>query len=261
MFLTTQPLWLGAIILLVPTTLLAMAGPIVVRRFVPLDRLRTNNEVAGFKFATVGVLYAVLLAFAVIVVWERFNQADSGVAREASAAATVLRLSRGIDAEHGAAVRKATTDYLTAAVAKDWPAMERGKASPAVTDALNAIYSAVLKFHSFSGNEGIVVADILRQVDRISEARRERLVTANGIVPAIIWLVLFGGAIVTVGFTFFFGTANLRAQSMMTAALSVLIFAGLLTIVAIDHPFAGTVKVGPEALSAVIEDFGGAPAH
>ena len=113
-----------------------------------------------------------------------FNQADSDVAMEASAAATVLRLSRGIDAEHGAAVRKATTDYLTAAVAKDWPAMERGKASPAVTDALNAIYSAVLKFHSFSGNEGIVVADILRQVDRISEARRERLVTANGIVPA-----------------------------------------------------------------------------
>ena len=32
-------------------------------------------------------------------------------------------------------------------------------------------------------------------------------------------------------------------------ALSLLIFAGLLTVVAIDYPFAGTVKVGPEALA------------
>jgi hypothetical protein len=34
----------------------------------------------GVKFATVGVLYAVLLAFAVVVVWEKFNQAESEVA-------------------------------------------------------------------------------------------------------------------------------------------------------------------------------------
>jgi hypothetical protein len=82
---------------------------------------------------------------------------------------------------------------------------------------------------------------------------------ANGIVPAIIWVVLFGGAFLTVGFTFFFGAENLRAQSLMTGALSVLIFAGLLTVVEIDHPFAGTVKVGPEALAAVVKDFVGTP--
>jgi hypothetical protein len=76
-FLTTLPLWLSAVILIVPTTLLAMAGPVIVRRYVEVDQLRTNNEVAGFKFATVGVLYAVLLAFAVVVVWEKFNQAEA----------------------------------------------------------------------------------------------------------------------------------------------------------------------------------------
>jgi hypothetical protein len=45
----------------------------------------------------------------------------------------------------------------------------------------------------------------------------------------------------------------------MTGALSILIFAGLLTVVTIDYPFAGTVKVGPEALAAVVKDFVGAP--
>ena len=34
------------------------------RRYVEVNQLRTNNEVAGCKFATVGVLYAVLLSTA-----------------------------------------------------------------------------------------------------------------------------------------------------------------------------------------------------
>ena len=108
--------------------------------------------------------------------------------------------------------------------------MESGTQSPATTEALNEIYHAVLKFQSLGTDERLVLAEILRQVDRISEARRERRVMADGIVPAIIWVVLFGGAFLTIGFTFFFGAENLRAQSLMTGALSILIFAGLLTL-------------------------------
>lgn len=259
LFLTTHPIWIAAAVLLVPTTVAAMCGPAIVRRYVPLNRLRSNNEVAGFKFATVGVIYAVLLAFAIVIVWERFNQADNDVAKEASAAATVLRLTQGLDALHGDAIRKATIAYLNDAIAKDWPAMADGRASHAVTVTLTGIYGAVLKFHAFDANEALVVAEILRNVDRIGDARRARLVTASGIVPGIIWIVLFVGAFVTIGFTFFFGTANLRAQSLMSGALSILIFGGLLTIVAIDHPFAGTVHVGPDALAAVVADFSAAP--
>jgi len=254
-FLSTQPLWLTALILLGPTTILAMSGPVIVRRYVKLERLRANNEVAGFKFATVGVIYAVLLAFAIIVVWERFNKAEGDVAKEAGAAATVFRLVQGLDADHAAAIRKATSDYLHAAIARDWPAMNRGEASHEVTLALNDIYKSVLNFHAFDPKEAFVLAETLHNLDEISDARRERLVTASGVVPDIIWMVLLAGAFVTVGFTFFFGTANLRAQVAMSGALSILIFGGLMTIIVIDHPFAGPVRVGPEALAAVVKDF------
>jgi hypothetical protein len=156
--LANAPVWVSAIVMIVVPTLVAMAGPIVVRKYVSLERLSTNNEVAGFKFATVGVLYAVLLAFVVIVVWEKFSDAEADVSREAG------------------------------------------------------------------------------------------------------WLVLFGGAALTIGFTFFFGTVNLRAQAVMTGALAMLIFSGLLVIVTIDHPFTGAVKVTPEALLEVIHDLGPGPA-
>ena len=80
-FLATQQLWISALLLVVLTTLAAIAGAVLVRRLVPLDRLRSNNEVAGFTFATVGVLYAVLLAFATVVVWEKFSNAENIVAQ------------------------------------------------------------------------------------------------------------------------------------------------------------------------------------
>jgi hypothetical protein len=203
----------------------------------------------------------VLLAFAVIVVWEKFDQAESGVAKEATAGVTIIRLAQGIDPDHGAAVRKATIDYLTTTIARDWPAMQQGRLSTVSTEALAKVYGVLLKFHGFDASEGLMVAEILRQVDRLSEARRERLVAADGVVPDIIWLVLFVGAFLTVGFTFFFGTENVRAHALMTAALSAMIFTGLLTIVAIDHPFAGTVKVGPDANAGVVADFAGPATH
>ncbi len=238
-----------------------MLGPIIVRRRVSLQKLSTNNEVAGFKFATVGVLYAVLLAFVVIVVWEKFSDAETGVAREAGAATTIYRLANGIAAEPGDALRTGVTRYLEAAIAKDWPAMEQGKGSLVVTQALNDLYSELLSYNPSDRRGAAIFTEILHQLDLVTEARRARLVMAAGIVPGIVWMVLFGGAFVTIGFTFFFGTVNLRAQSMMTGALSLLIFSGLLIIIAIDHPFAGSVKVGSEALSAVVEDFDQGPHH
>jgi Protein of unknown function (DUF4239) len=89
----------------------------------PLERLATNNEVAGFEFAAVAVLYAVLLAFAVIVVWERFSDAESNVAKGAGAAATIYRLSQGISGEPGIALRAELTNYLKVTISDDWPAM------------------------------------------------------------------------------------------------------------------------------------------
>jgi Protein of unknown function (DUF4239) len=256
LWLTTLPLWLAGILVVGVPVLLAMVGPVVVRRLVNVERLSVNNEVAGFKFASVGVLYAVLLGFAVIVVWQKFCDAENAVAQEASAAATIYHLTDGIGGQSGPALHQGMTAYLNAAIVEDWPAMESGTGSNVATRALAHVYAVMLKYKPRDRRDTALLTEILRELDLVTQARRARLVLASGVVPGVIWLVLFGGAFLTVSFTFFFGAENLRAQSLMAGALALLIFSGLLIIVAIDHPFAGTVKVGPEALSSVLEDFG-----
>src|SRR5580704_16871935 len=137
MLFLTNHLWLSGLFFLGAAALFAIAGPVIVRRHMSLESLTANNEVAGFKFAVIGVLYAVLLAFAVVVVWEKFNDAEKDIAQEAGAAATIYRLSEQTGADPGTAIREAITNYLKAAIAEDWPAMEQGRISPKVTHALN----------------------------------------------------------------------------------------------------------------------------
>ncbi|MEZ0168538.1 hypothetical protein [Microvirga sp. TS319] len=253
--LATQPVWLSSILLVGMMSLVAMIGPVVVRRRVALNRLRRNNEVAGFLFATIGVLYAVLLGFAVISAWEKFSDAENIVAQEAAAVATLYRLAEGIGGDPGMALRAGLDRYIKAAVAEDWPAMEHGEGSHAVTETLSATYRALLTFAPSDSRGAALLEEALHQLDTVTQNRRTRLVMAPGIIPRVLWFVLSGGAVVTIGFTLFFGTESLRVQVIMTAILSFLIFSGLLIITAIDRPFAGTVKVRPDALLALLEDF------
>ncbi len=252
-FLTTRPIWVLCLLALLLTAL-AMGGPFLVRRYVTLERLTTNNEVAGFKFATLGVLYAVLLAFAVIVVWERFHDAEHAVAAEAGAAATLYRLSLGMG-QSGELFRKRLDEYLEVEVASEWPEMQNGHGSPAGTDALTRLYQATLSYQPTDFRGQTFEYTVLQELGSLTQARRDRLVLAAGAVPGVVWLVLFTGAVLTITFTFFFGTVNVRNQSLMTGALALLIFSVLMIAVAIDRPFAGQVQISAEPLQEIYAHF------
>jgi hypothetical protein len=253
-FLTSQSPWISGAIIVGGGTLLSVIGPALVRRYVSLDRLTINNEIAGFKFATVGVLYAVLLAFVIIVVWEKFSDAETNVVREAGAAENLYRLSQGLGDFDGADLRKSVATYLKAAMSDDWPAMDKGgvNAGGPAKQALDRIYRMLAVVND--QRDRALIVEIFSQLDRMTEARRSRLIAAEGAVPNVIWLVLLGGAAVTISFTFFFGTESLLAQTMMTALLALLIFSELLVVIEIDRPFTGAVKVHPTALAEVLAD-------
>lgn len=55
---------------------------------------------------------------------------------------------------------------------------------------------------------------------------------SEGTVPGATWFVLFLGAVLTMSFTFFFGTQNVVTQSAMTGVLAALIFSAILVVIA-----------------------------
>ena len=70
---------------------LAIFGAWQVRKRHTLDELVQNNEIAGFKFGVIGVLYAVVLGMAVVAVWEDFKDAVSNAETEANLVGDLYR--------------------------------------------------------------------------------------------------------------------------------------------------------------------------
>jgi hypothetical protein len=254
-FLSSLPLWLSAFLVVIVPVVATMCGTLFARRRVGLERLVTNNEVAGFKFAVVGVTYAVLLGFVVIVVWEKFRDAEAAVAQEASAVVTIHRLA-GQGGPAAGAVNERLAGYVQAVIADDWPAMARGRVSQRAGRALDGLYAAVLAVNPTTPRESVIMGELLADLRVVTHARRTRLLLATGVVPGVLWAVLFAGAVVTLSFAFFFGSASIRAQILMSGLLAAMIFLPLYVAVEINHPFTGPVSVGPEALRIAQETLG-----
>jgi hypothetical protein len=253
LYLSASPLWLSALVVVLLPTIAAAWCLVRLRRRLGLKLLASNNEVAGFKFAVVGVIYAVMLAFAVIIVWERYAEAEMAVIQEAGAAATLRRLAAGSGTD-AVQMRRALRNYLSTAIERDWPRMALEQESPEVTAALDELYAAAVSLAQGGSEPPAVLVEMFRQIDALTQARRGRLHMAVGIVPSVLWAALALGGILTVTFTLFFATANLRAQIAMTCILSVIVMMGLFVIIAIDHPFTGPVHIGSEPLQRVLED-------
>jgi hypothetical protein len=252
-YLSSLPTWqLVALVVVLPTAI-AMAAQILIHRWVGFEKLAKNNEIAGFKFATVGVIYAVLLAFTVIAVWDKFSEAENAVADEAGAIAALHHFVGGGEPD-AVAVQTAIRNYLKSAIEDEWPAMAREGESPATDHALDSLYRAAIALDQNGARGTADMVEIFRQVDGVTAARRIRLHLATGLVPSVIWVALFMGAALTVGFTLFFGSENPAAQVSMTGVLSVLVTTGLVVILSIDHPFTGPVYIHPDSLDAMIAE-------
>src|SRR5688572_20206237 len=86
---------LGAsIMVIVAAILLALLGLAIVRRVVSHERLARHTDVAGYVYAVIGVIYAVILAQVVIAAWEQYRDARAVASAEAYAVLNLARLAQ-----------------------------------------------------------------------------------------------------------------------------------------------------------------------
>src|SRR5215203_2360216 len=106
--------------------LAALAGLELVQRLVPAQKRQEHNEVAGFLYAVVGVVYAVLLALLVIAVWGQYQRARETVESEASAVGEIAWLAHRLPEPERHELQEDARSYAQEVVDEEWPLMEQG---------------------------------------------------------------------------------------------------------------------------------------
>ncbi len=248
--------WFWGFLLVVVVPALAVAGALLIRRAVGPEVLARHNEVAGFVYAVIGVVYAVLLGFTAIIVWEQFREAQRGVELEANALADLYRSSQVFPDDVRGELEDGLRDYARLVVEEEWPAMAAGESNRPTWDAYNLLWRIYHEFRPQDEHQRIWYVNSVERMNVLGEQRRNRLLAVHAEVPTVMWVVLLGAGAVTIGFSFLFGTANARAHALITAALTLTISVVLFSIVALQEPFAGITRIGPEAFEQVLAILG-----
>ena len=237
------PLWVTALLLTIGAAVYSIGLMLVTRTIYGVDRLSLNNEVAGFKFAVIGVFYAVMLAFIVIAVWEDFRKTEEAVRDEAKAVVDLHRVTFALPVAGGAEIRKHLIAYTNDVREYEWATMAVGEPSDIVVKDLDRLSRAIFDINPQSWQELALYQDALRLLAVMTDNRNERLDSSGGSMPRILWFVLIVGGLITLGYPAFFGSTNLVAQILMTAALAELVALAMLLGLAFDYPFSGEVHI------------------
>jgi hypothetical protein len=236
--------------------LVAVAGLEAVQRLVPPARRQEHNDVAGFIYAVVGVIYAVLLALMVIAVWEEHEAAKATVREEANGLADVFWLAHSLPEPEGPRLQELARSYATVVTEEEWPLMARGGgSSPEAWALMDEMRLGMQNLEVDARSDQVLFERGLERIDALADARRERMVEAEEGIPAVLWAVLVLGGTITVGFTYLFGLENTWSHRLMVAAVAGLIALVLFTVGSLEYPFSGGTRVGPEAFELVLGRF------
>src|SRR5829696_2034553 len=239
--------------------LAAVAGLESVQRLVPAEKRQEQNDVAGFLYAVVGVVYAVLLALLVIAVWEQYQKANETVESEANGVAEVAWLAHRLPEPERHELQEDARSYAQEVVDTEWPLMEQGiggvQSLPEGWDLIDDMRATLQDFEPRTVAEQELYAEGLDRISRFGDARRMRMVAAQEGLPGVLWVVLVFGAVVAVGFTYLFGMRNSWAHRLMVMSLTAIIVLVIFAIVAMDYPFSGGARIEAEAFDLILERF------
>src|SRR5215217_916535 len=247
------------LLVVIGACLVAVAGLELVQRLVPAEKRQEHNDVAGFLYAVIGVVYAVLLALLVIAVWEQFQKANETVESEANAVAEIAWLAHRLPEPEHHELQENARSYAQEVADTEWPRMDQGlegvQSFPEGWDLIDDIRAILQEVEVRTAADQALYTEGLDQIERLNDARRMRFVAAEEGIPGVLWAVLVFGGMVAIGFTYLFGLRNSWAHRLMVMSLTAVIVLVLFTIGVMEHPFSGGARIEPEAFELILERF------
>jgi Protein of unknown function (DUF4239) len=226
---------------------LAVAGLLVARRVLPAETLDAHHYVTSAQFQVMGTIYAVLLAFVIITVWQHHSAITTTLAEEAGNLLELRRDAGQYPDSVGRPLVDALQAYAAAVVDDEWEAMRHGGESARAEAAYENVWRLYRTLPVSDFRELAAQTETLRRMNGLAESRHLRLLHARTTIDPILWIALLAGAALTIGFSYLFGAKHLGFQILTTAIFAGTIALFICVIVVLDAPFtrAGSVSQEP----------------
>jgi hypothetical protein len=254
-FLYTHPTWEVALAVIGVWTGLSLIGLYIFHRLVDVHMRHKDTETVGLTYAIVAVVYAVLIAFIVVDVFETFAKADEIATAEANKLSNLMLDSAGLPPQTAEAVRADLDKYIDVVVKSEWPSQQAGKLQDAVFEpgwsVLAHLSTRLAVFEPATMGQNVNKGEMLHAMNDLIKARRSRILAAGEHLPDVVWQILLLAGAGAVCYTYLFGAHSFRIHLAITGLISTTIALVFVLIIALDYPFRGDVSVGDDAFVSV----------
>ncbi len=236
---------------------LALAGLLVVRRLVPLPISESGNAVIGITYGATYVLYGLTLGFSLYLANQEASEAREMTEREAASLEGIFEIAQQLPQPDRDRIQELTESYARTVVEEEWPLMGRGaksQESPQAEALLDELQQSVVEYDPETSAEQALYSRGLTLAFDIEDQREIRLLHSRQDSHRLLWYVLVVGGVITVLHSFFLGSRVVWLQALSVAALTTVIVLVLLATYQLQAPFAGSVRVEPEAFEEVLND-------
>jgi uncharacterized protein DUF4239 len=224
-----------------------------------VTRLAVNDRAKAFKAVSpgmlppLGILFALLVGFIAVEVWNNYDKAKLAVANEASALRAVVLLAEALPEEQKTRIDALIDRHIEDAINKEWPAMARQRATLATlrAHALIDALKSVITLKPADDGQRTAQLEMIKSIQAALEARRQRIVVSQSEVGRIKW-----AGILLQGLCTLIAIAMVHSGNRLASAIALALFAtgialSVLLIAAYSRPFTGEISVKSDLLRQV----------
>ncbi len=237
------PAWWLVAIAVIGIPALAVLIQWLLRRQAPSLARGEHNDAVGFLGATAGVVYAIIVGFMVITLWENYTAAGDTVQNETVSLQDLVQFSGAFGPAAHNEIRQLVVQYGNSVATTEWQAMAKGDASPAAQKDFDQLITAVQSLRVHDPTQQEVLGAMLTQVDEAGRERQQRLELSGPQIPAPMWLAVILTSVVTLVFCLLFEVKSAWLRYFMVAAVAAVISAALVLALLLEYPFSGTIEV------------------
>jgi hypothetical protein len=247
----------AGIVFVVAGAAVSTLGFRAVLRFRPRVRDEAHNDVHAVYFSMVGLLYAILLAFVVVVAWEQFNSAEQATQTEVTRLSNLLRDANPFPPDDRVRIQTAILTYTQNVVDREYDTMADGEPDQQTATAYAAIWDQYYRTKVKDEPAATFYDSAVGRLNELGEARRLRVLSSRSTIPVALWILLIGGGLFTIAWLFPFYMADTRVQTWALGTVGAFTAFVLFLVYALQHPFAGDIAIDPGVYQRLIEEWQG----
>ncbi len=218
----------------------------LVRRFCRPFLFTEHTEFGEIFSGAIGVVFALILAFVAVAIWQNYDKVDDDVAREAN---SLHNIYRNLEA-YPEPVRDQSCNlirqYVQVVIRDEWPKLAHARQDDNAHQLLNRINALILTFNPRNNGELVLHQETMRQLSEYRGLRHDRLIGGRPNLTPPIWLTLIGGTFLYLLFLCFLDIPDKRHHAVMIGSLAAFLGLVYFLLVMYNYPFTEPGAISPD---------------